>query len=200
MVTTEPTKKRKMPPTFQHFPINRAKKLKKTWIENNKIKNKWKAEKRKAGLVSKPSEPQPDLGSEREEIETQQEDTNSSNGSEETQELENDRPESTLKSVSRAQNFPQPDRKPNHNNTAPSERTPDSLRELTRKAYSRESLHSFKADPLGRHRGRGKTNQRGGGGGRGQWRGNHDERRGRGQPNMKLRMTDMLEKIKRDLS
>lgn len=122
-----------------------------------------------------------------------------------------------------------------------------SLRDLTRQAYSRASLHTFKSDPLKRRRGantsaptsvrgrgaergrgkRGDTTEirggrgraggrdrgRGGGaitGGRGGGRGDGVTRgRGRGrdvevgdggggQPNMKLRIDAMLEKIKRD--
>ncbi|EPQ58179.1 hypothetical protein GLOTRDRAFT_91673 [Gloeophyllum trabeum ATCC 11539] len=46
-ITTDSVKKRKRPPTFQHLPENRAKKLKKAWVETQKIKSKWKAEKRK---------------------------------------------------------------------------------------------------------------------------------------------------------
>ncbi|KAJ7109241.1 hypothetical protein C8R44DRAFT_884308 [Mycena epipterygia] len=42
--------KRKRPPTFQHFPINRAKILKQAWVQNTKLKSKWKAEKRKSSL------------------------------------------------------------------------------------------------------------------------------------------------------
>ena len=56
------------------------------------------------------------------------------------------------------------------------------LRELARKAYSRESLHTYKSDTLKR-RAHGEYTKKGG---------------GRGQPNMKLRMNLMLEKIKRD--
>nr|VWO98834.1 Uncharacterized protein [Ganoderma boninense] len=44
--------KRKKPPTFQHLPAQRAKKLKRSWVEVQKIKSKWKAQKRKEGLVA----------------------------------------------------------------------------------------------------------------------------------------------------
>ena len=90
-----------------------------------------------------------------------------------------------------------------------------SLRELTRRAYSRESLHNFKAGPLhkrkavsasssadtqrdrsapkGDRRELHSGGDRRGGPPRGRGRG-----RGGGQPNMKLRMEAMLERIKRD--
>jgi hypothetical protein len=58
----------------------------------------------------------------------------------------------------------------------------EKVRDLTRAAYARESLHTFKADPLGRHPNRGR----------------HGQGKGRGQPNMKLRMGALLEKIKMD--
>lgn len=58
----------------------------------------------------------------------------------------------------------------------------EKVRDLTRMAYARESLHTFKADQLGRHPGRGR----------------HGQGKGRGQPNMKLRMSALLEKIKMD--
>jgi hypothetical protein len=63
-----------------------------------------------------------------------------------------------------------------------------SLRELLRKAYSRDSLHTYKSDPL--HRGKGRPAQHGGG----------TKGTGRGQPDMKLRMNALLEKIKRDVA
>jgi len=72
-----------------------------------------------------------------------------------------------------------------------------SLRDLFRKAYSKSSLHTYKSDPLKKGRNayaqaqsRGRDSLRGaapGGSGRGQ-----------GQPNMKLRMNALLEKIKQD--
>jgi hypothetical protein len=66
---------------------------------------------------------------------------------------------------------------------------PLSLRELKRKAYSQSTLHTFKSDPL-KKRDQGK---RVGGS-------NGFTERGKGQPNMKLRMNVMLEKIKQDFA
>jgi len=78
-----------------------------------------------------------------------------------------------------------------------------SLRELQNRAYSRSSLHTFKSHPLHKQHGSDdrSRNDRGRGriGGfqnaRGQARG-----RGRGQPDMRLRMNAMLEKIRRDFT
>jgi hypothetical protein len=67
---------------------------------------------------------------------------------------------------------------------------PPSVRDLMKEAYSRSTLHTFKADPLKRH---GQNSfGRGGKGGRVR------PELGRGQPNMKLRMNAMLAKIKQD--
>ncbi|TFY63760.1 hypothetical protein EVJ58_g3056 [Rhodofomes roseus] len=55
MKTTDGSKKRK-PPTFRHLPENRAKKLKQSWVEAQKIKSQWKAQKRKEGIVTKSSQ------------------------------------------------------------------------------------------------------------------------------------------------
>lgn len=182
--------------------------MKKTWIDNKKIKSKWRAEKRKEGLISGPSVPSPQPGSEEEAVAVEEdeedeedEDAAVADTHSDAQE-ETDRPAPTP--VPTRQNSSRIDRKHHHTKDVPEEKTPDSLRELTREAYSRASLHSFKADPLGRHKGRGGANQRGGrGGGRGRGdmgRGGPAMGVGRGQPNMKLRMGAMLEKIKRDLA
>lgn len=70
---------------------------------------------------------------------------------------------------------------------------PPSLRELTREAYSQSTLHTFKSDPL-KKRDQGKMV----GGSRGRGRGSFE--RGKGQPNMKLRMNVMLEKLKQNFA
>lgn len=70
---------------------------------------------------------------------------------------------------------------------------PPSLRELKREAYSQSTLHTFKSDPL-KKRDQGKRI----GGSRG--KGNGFIERGKGQPNMKLRMNVMLEKIKQNFA
>ena len=69
------------------------------------------------------------------------------------------------------------------------------VRELSRKAYAPESLHTFKADPLHRQRSQSQTSSRGRAPGT---RNISQFSRGRGQPNMKLRMNALLEKIKLD--
>ncbi|KAL5532663.1 hypothetical protein ACEPAF_4437 [Sanghuangporus sanghuang] len=100
-----------------------------------------------------------------------------------------------------------------------------SVRELSRRAYAPASLHSFKADPLhrrkdavtGSHPEEGKSSKvtgtrtvtppsqarsdhgRGGGRNNRTSSGRQQSQR-RGQPNMKLRMEAMLERIKRDYS
>jgi len=61
---------------------------------------------------------------------------------------------------------------------------------LTREAYSKDSLHNFKSDPLGRRRKQGGD-------------GNNEKRgiqqgKGRGQPDMKKRMGVLLAKLQLD--
>ncbi|KAE9400747.1 hypothetical protein BT96DRAFT_956740 [Gymnopus androsaceus JB14] len=159
MVVSEGHKKKK-PPTFNHYPVARAKSLKKSWVEKTKIKSKWKAERRKLGLPSRSLPETNDEVPEDEEAAVEEEPS------------------------------PKPHPKATHPDTPststsqPKEHVTPDLRELTRKAYSRETLHTYKSDPLNQRRGTSR--------GRGT--------RGRGQPNMKLRMGAMLEKIKRDFT
>jgi len=42
------------PPSFQHLPANRAKHLKQKWVEKQKIKTQWRAQKKRE-LISKPT-------------------------------------------------------------------------------------------------------------------------------------------------
>ncbi|KAG0705947.1 hypothetical protein DFH29DRAFT_996374 [Suillus ampliporus] len=183
--------KRKKPPTFGHLPVNRAKKLKQSWVESKKIKSQWKAQKKREGLLQrKPEAP--------------------SDGSAPPAHNENrdgSDPEESGSSHSKHQEI--------HSDTHPSKASERkerlapsasadggiSLRELSRQAYSRDSLHTYKANPK-RHDSkpsRGANPQRGNTrGGRGASFG--DRGREKGQPNMKYRMTAMLEKIKRDFT
>lgn len=86
------------------------------------------------------------------------------------------------------------DRKRQHITRQEHDQNKPTLREMSAQAYSRSSLHTFKSgrthhaeESLGRY---GK-----GGASRGSPAG-----RGRGQPDMRLRMNAMLEKIKRGLA
>ncbi|KAK2460587.1 hypothetical protein APHAL10511_007057 [Amanita phalloides] len=65
------TRTSKRPPRFQHYPPNRAKKLKKSWVESAKIKSKWRTEKRKAGLPPSAQPMQAPLSREPEESSTE---------------------------------------------------------------------------------------------------------------------------------
>jgi hypothetical protein len=104
-----------------------------------------------------------------------------------------DEERNTVKVVDEVEKITDSVRKEEHLQAVPStqEQAPSHLRELAREAYSRSSLHSHKSDPLHRTKAtvrRASESNRGNGGQR------------RGQPNMRLRMNFMLEKIKRDLS
>ncbi|KAJ3735460.1 hypothetical protein DFJ43DRAFT_991543 [Lentinula guzmanii] len=185
MVVTTETRKKKKPPSFKHYPAARAKSLKKAWVEKAKIKSKWKSERQKMEL---PSSSLPT------ETGNASEDENRKSGTE-FEDIDEGLGDERVETVVTPEPSAKPSRtpRPNPASTLQMKQTKDhnaqNLRDLTRTAYSRETLHTYKSDPLNR---RGTAN-----GGRGNGRGGI---RGRGQPNMKLRMGAMLEKIKRDFT
>ncbi|KAI0064652.1 hypothetical protein BV25DRAFT_1882021 [Artomyces pyxidatus] len=182
MAINEAGRKKRRPPTFQHLPIDRAKKLKRDWVEKQKIKSKWKAEKRKEGIVS-----QRDVAAlTRKEKEKSR---SPESGREDTEQAtdEEDEPEIPL--------LQKPRKATALAHDPVVEGSKPSLRELQKQAYSRASLHNFKSDPLHRSRGRGKSDR---GRGVATVAGGNRTRGSGGQPDMKLRMSAMLEKIKRD--
>jgi len=217
MVKLDTKKKRKQPPTFRHFksPVQ-AKIAKRAWVEKVKIKSKWKTEKRKlvAGSSSSPSskvEADKDDGGRLDVVMGQEDTTDSSNSSEDVplraQRAASDRSAArdghggeNGKGNASGRTGDQHNRPPRRATSASaSGQKPDkpqasrgdddeSFRELFRKAYSRESLHTYKSDPL--HRGKGRPAPRRGG----------TKGMGRGQPDMKLRMNVLLEKLKRDVA
>ncbi|THH10795.1 hypothetical protein EW145_g1092 [Phellinidium pouzarii] len=259
-------KKKRHPPTFQHLPRDRAIKLKKEWIEKERLKSKWRAQKRKEGLNVEPrenwvrqlGEPADTAGDEESEDKGDKGQEGAStelSGTDEDEERECwDQPPKRVRIEApelavddRGQQVPKyskelsthiTSKETNVNAKAKAAKARDnegpmdgqgsesakaSLRELTRQAYSRASLHTFRADPLHRRKDAfpkpdskrgfsGKRGARGGHrgaegprrsdrGGRGGSRGRGAAREGteeRGQPNMKLRMEAMLERIKQD--
>lgn len=193
--------KRKRPPTFQHFPVNRAKKLKKAWVEKTKIKSKWKAQKKKEGLATSSKLDLP--------VYNKEDDENSRSDSSEVQ-------PATLPTETSGEHprpYPHPSRPHIHPVKHSKTRIPEapptkkqkiskedsqhvelpSLRELKREAYSQSALHTFKSGPLKK-----RDQSRRGGSHRGRGKGFME--RGSGQPNMKLRMNVMLEKIKQSFT
>ncbi|KAG2157327.1 hypothetical protein DEU56DRAFT_14744 [Suillus clintonianus] len=178
--------KRKKPPTFGHLPVNRAKKLKQAWVENTKIKSQWKAQKKREGLLQRKAEAPSNGDSPAHEEKPDVVDSEES-GSSHSKDQDID-----------SGTHPERKQRVATNSSAGSG---ISLRELGKQAYSRNSLHTYKANPK-RHDtkpSRGANPQRGSTMGR---RGASSGDRGRekGQPNMKYRMTAMLEKIKRDFT
>ncbi|KAG1768365.1 hypothetical protein EDD22DRAFT_772369 [Suillus occidentalis] len=182
MITEGP--KRKKPPTFSHLPFNRAKKLKQSWVESTKIKSQWKAQKKREGVSQRklevpsngdppPAHQEKSDGSESEESHTKDQGARSGSHPEHKQRL-----------------VP--------NSSADSE---ISLRELGKQAYSRNSLHTYKANTK-RHSTKPSrdTNLQGGSNMGGRSASFRDRGREKGQPNMKYRMSAMLEKIKRDFT
>ncbi|KAF8803493.1 hypothetical protein BYT27DRAFT_6726284 [Phlegmacium glaucopus] len=197
--------KRKRPPTFQYYPTDRAKKLKKAWVEKTKIKSKWKAQKKKEGLATNSKLDIPVYDEEEGDVED-----NSKSHSDDVQPTasptrisgEQLRPHLH---PSRAHIHPElpvkrskartPDAPPTKMQKISKEDSqpvePPSLRELKREAYSQSALHTFKSNPL-KKRDQGRKDG-----------GSNTKRfieRGRGQPNMKLRMNVMLENIKQNFA
>ncbi|KAH7914958.1 hypothetical protein BJ138DRAFT_241570 [Hygrophoropsis aurantiaca] len=168
MVATED--KRKKPPTYQHLPINRAKKLKQSWVVAKKIKSQWRAQKKKEGLPSRSvSNQDPQI---------RDDDTQSTKSEKDT-----DKFAPLKKSMGRSGPTQEPSAK-------------ISLREFSRQAYSPRSFHTQKSDSFRQPRDSRNSN----GGRREGKRDPRDTGRIKGQPDMGLRMAAMLEKIKRDFT
>lgn len=201
-----------------------AKALKKAWVEKQKIKSKWKAEKRKEGLSSRSRIEIPEYSDQEDLNNDQQKDASVDIVDDETQTVassshiaEREReprkphlhpsrahlhPSQPVKRSSSAKSKSDPPARPakrpklskdaEAEHTAKSEQP--SLRDLTREAYSRSTLHTFKSDPLKKKRVFSERSGQAAGGRR------HQGVTGRGQPNMKLRMNAMLQKIKQDFA
>ncbi|KAI0256616.1 hypothetical protein BJV78DRAFT_1117456 [Lactifluus subvellereus] len=189
---------KRKPPTFQHLPQVRAKKLKKEWVAKQKIKSRWKAQKRRDGIVTQRdvlSRPEtlsdsqqtgePTVAHEERGVLTNK--VESDENDDEGQHSSDDEPVLTApvqknKEKTRTQRQDVPGSGP-------------SLRELQKQAYSPASLHHYKSRPL--HRSKSHTSAEGSGSSRKE---RVNRNRGGGQPDMRLRMSAMLEKIKRDYS
>ncbi|KAJ8522871.1 hypothetical protein ONZ45_g574 [Pleurotus djamor] len=172
--------KRKRPPTFQHFPEKRAKVLKKAWIDNAKVKRKWAAERRKAGLpLSRRSETAPDR---RRAAEEEQGEHRS--GGEEEEENEQG---SVEESVDTAEVIAVP-AESTHGKAR--RRPPAPIPAATTATRTTATPTDVK------HRSSRQTKRSQ------QWRrvSESEAYTRRGQPNMKVRMEAMLEKIKKDFA
>jgi len=149
--------KRKKPPTFQHYPVHRAKKLKKAWVEKTKIKSKWKTQKKKEDLATSSKLDLPVYDEE----ERDQDNTRSDDDDVQLAvEISEEQPRPHLH-PSRAHIHPElpvQHSKPRIPEVAPTKKKniledsqavePLSLREQKREAYSQSTLHTFKSDPL----------------------------------------------------
>ncbi|KAH7340797.1 hypothetical protein B0J17DRAFT_715979 [Rhizoctonia solani] len=189
-----------------HLDPQRARKLKKEWIATQKLKAKYRAEKRRMGLRRSSPEDDGDKidGNAGERDDTAKDDSSDTEPPATSPLVEPDiTPQSPVAIPSHTQGM--------HSKSATSKRNmktaatgdkPEqdspSLRELAREAYSPASLHTYKSHPL-RRRSHGNNNTRaqvnpyptGANGQRG------GPSRGRGQPNMAKRMGVLLERIKR---
>jgi len=209
-------KPRKGPPKFQHLPLAQARKLKKAWVDAKKIKTAYKAEKRKGTGASLPSKMPVDAadGDEYERgdgIDAAEEDRNVEKEAASEDELDDAHAQKSPRKQSSSPPSPPPSRtphpfrrkslkqSPSTSNSKPNPKSAEEetereqriqLRNLTREAYSKDTLHNFKSDPLGRRR---KQGGDGYGGKRGDQQG-----QGRGQPDMKKRMDVLLAKLQMD--
>jgi hypothetical protein len=209
-----------LPPPHPHLLTLRslpARKLKKEWVERAKIRSRWKAQKRREGIVSLRSGKFPQEGEDQ-----RQERDGHDTGSEGSVHSDSDSasaeqpgtafggppdsdsnklspqsppprsPGTRQKKLGKQRQRPRRDNAPIRDATTGSnDEKKSSVRDLFQKAYSKSSLHTYKSDPFKRgqnshhNRGRGSSNKTRGGA----------PSRGRGQPNMKLRMNAMLAKI-----
>lgn len=170
------------------------------------MKSKWRAQKRKEGLAGPRAhlEQLVDAEQEQRQADGEEEDhvsESSDNDDPEADEQSDDESgDETSEDEASPPRKPLPISKPKSKKDKPPTKEDErpSLRDLERQAYSRSSLHTHKANPLGRHKGVESNNRgRGGRGGRGGQTG-RGRGRGRGQPDMGLRMKAMLERIKQD--
>ena len=180
-----------------------AKKLKKAWVAKQKTKSKWKAQKRKEGILtqrdalsrsatlSDPLKLPQSSGSQGQGAPVEKGESDQHASGDESQSSSEDGPAVT-KSKQNLRGHEE-----GATNAGPS------LRELQKQAYSPATLHHYKSRPL--HHSKGRTAPQDtrtsessrkkdvGGGTR------NRSRRG-GQPDMRLRMSALLEKVKRDYS
>ncbi|CAE6516703.1 unnamed protein product [Rhizoctonia solani] len=213
-------KKSRTAPKFNagHLDPHRARKLKKGWIATQKLKAKYRAEKRRMGLGRSSAEHDDEGvdGNAGERDDTAKDDSSDTEPPVNSPLAEPDTtPQSPVVMPSRTQGMrsklalskPTSSKSATSRSnmkTATTEDKPEqdgpSLRELAREAYSPASLHTFKSHPLHR-RSHGKNNTRAqvnpypnrtGANGQG-----GTPSRSRGQPNMAKRMGVLLERIKR---
>jgi len=159
MASADPPKpKKRNPPTFPHHRPEQARKLKAQWIQREKIKSKWRAEKRRDPTLRPPPPqqlPQPEEPAEESEEEEE------------------------WSGITQPLPPPKPARpKPVDPEAALAQRLQQ--RALAREAYSPASLHHHKSR-FDHRRSRKQTGAPTSG----------------GQPNMKLRMNALLDRIKR---
>ncbi|KAH7103893.1 hypothetical protein BKA62DRAFT_768278 [Auriculariales sp. MPI-PUGE-AT-0066] len=165
-------RKRKRPPTFVHLPQDRAKKLKREWVETKKIKAQWRIEKKRMGAAT-PARADEDAEDEEWQGITLPNDDAADNEDGPSGIEQQDSDDGAEQPVS----APAPQQKTRHDirpqpsskrNMKERERA-EKLRQLGREAYASSSLHHFRSDPLGRRRG--QQQQHGGTRGNGRGRG-----------------------------
>jgi hypothetical protein len=168
-------------------------------VTNQKIKSKWKSQKRRDGIVT-----QRDALSRQGTLDVPQQSKKLTPVCEErsidkAESDENDGERQHSSSDEKVMTAPvqkNDQRMRTQRKNAPSNGL--SLRELQKQAYSPASLHHFKSRPL--HRSKSRTTTRSAQASGSSQRGGVCRSRGSGQPDMRLRMSAILEKIKHDCS
>ncbi|KAA1469532.1 hypothetical protein DENSPDRAFT_879004 [Dentipellis sp. KUC8613] len=166
MAPTTTSRTKRKPPTFNHLPEHAAKRFKREWVEKQKIKSKWKAQKRKEGIVTRrdAASSSTHKAPEEDQSATMEDDpveSNASGSSEASEEgdaaMESDASEDSVERDSEGLSIRSlsPPRTHPRDQPPPKEEDSLSLRELQNLAYSRSTLHHYKSDPLHRSRGRG---------------------------------------------
>ncbi|PVG02805.1 hypothetical protein CPB86DRAFT_870176 [Serendipita vermifera] len=175
--------RKRKPPKFQHLPAPQAIKAKQAWVKKVKLRSQWSKEKRK--LLTDHQDGGEGAAEDTLDHETDEEmkekDSNSL--------LENSQEKSQKQQRQAPVHYPSNSRPAPENDKLKQQR--EKIRDLTRQAYSRQTLHTFKSNSskktASRDQGRSENSS-----------GRLGGVTGRGQPNMKLRMNALLEKIKLD--
>lgn len=219
------TKRQHDPPKLDHLPFEQAQKIKRAWVEEKMIKRAYHNEKKKMGLLktgANQGAADAGWGVKRRRMDDEGVvEGPSTSGSTAQETTESHEPEGaddrtpkrrrtekspTDAAASNNQRRLETSSKPGHQTKRPSEAalstdpavhtasqpTAPSLRDLSRKAYAKSSLHTYKSD-IRRH-GEQKP-----GGKRPPSTPAPKLTNAKGQPNMKLRMEAMLERIQRTM-
>ncbi|KAG8933545.1 hypothetical protein FRC02_011656 [Tulasnella sp. 418] len=194
-------KRRRKPPTFPHHHPALAKKLKQSWVEKKKVQRSYKLLKRRDRYhgtgANMAGDGALDAGWPRRDVahegsDDDQDSDESDHVPTKRQKVDAPQPQSSRRKGEQRdmeQTKPTSSEKGNQEKDQESDRK--SISQLVKNAYAPSNLHTFKSDPMHRRNHAADTKH-----GKGRPAATNTSR-GRGQPNMKLRMGALLEQIKR---